>query len=247
MSRRKKQISKRIKSGTEAPRYEFSISCRGLPGVLLMIAITLLACHAALWIYHYRVVELHWLWLQLFDVDQENNLPTWFSQFLLILASALLWICAGKETAEKRPFHGHWYVLSAGFLLMAIDEVAGMHESINSVIIMTWAKPAAFLVLVIGLAFVPFLLQLPRATALLFGVAGAVFLTGAVGAEIGGNAMVRDSLENTLGYKLNTMAEESLEMFGVILFLWALLRYMGGPGARSLTASLEVDHPNPER
>jgi hypothetical protein len=243
MARRKRQrqVSKRIKSGSETPRYELSISCRGLTGVLLAVAITLLACHAALWVYHYRVAELNWLWLQLFDVDQENNLPTWFSQFLLILASALLWIRARDKVSQAGPFRGHWYVLSGGFLLMAVDEVAGVHESINSVIIVSWAIPAAGLVLLIGLAFVPFLLHLPRPTALLFGVAGALYLAGAIGAEIVGNAMVRDLLQNTLGYKLNTMAEESLEMFGMILFLYALLRYMRGPGTKPLRASLEVE------
>jgi hypothetical protein len=241
MARRKSRNSKRTKSGTEAPRYEFSISSSGLPRTLLIVAITLLACHAALWTYHFQVDELHWLWLQLFDVDQENNLPTWFSQFLLVLASALLWICARTRASQGDPFSAYWYALAAGFLLMAVDEVAGVHESINSVIVMSWAIPAAGLSLLIGLAFVPFLLRLPRPTALLFSLAGALYLTGAVGTEIVGNTMVRERLENTLRYKMTTMAEESLEMFGMILFLYALLRYMRGPGTKPLRASLQVE------
>ena len=42
---------------------------------------------------------------------------------------------------------------------------------------------------------------------------------------------------------MTTMAEESLEMAGMILFLYALLRYMGGSGKRSVRASLEVEGP----
>jgi hypothetical protein len=72
-------------------------------------------------------------------------------------------------------------------------------------------------------------------------VAGAVYLTGAVGTEIVGNDMVRERLEDTLRYKMATMAEESLEMFGMILFLYALLRYMSAPGTQSVRASLEVE------
>jgi hypothetical protein len=240
MARRKKQVPKRSKSGPEAPRYEFSLSCRGLPGGLSIVAIALLACHAAVWIHHYRIGELHWLWLQLFDVGQENNLPTWFSQFLPILASALLWICASNKASQGRPFQSHWYVLAAGFLLMSIDAVAGMHESIGKPIGMSWAIPAAGLSILIGLAFVPFLFHLPRSTARLFGLAGALYFMGAIGAELAGSSMVEGRLQNTLEYKSRIMAEEGLEMFGLILFLYGLLKYMAGPGVRSLRASLEV-------
>ena len=204
MARRKRGGSKRIssseaRSDREAPRYEVSVSSSGLSLALLIVALMLLACHAALWLYHFRVAELHWLWLQLFDVDQENNLPTWFSQFLLLLASALLWICARQKASQGAPFSGCWYALAVGFLLMSADEVAGVHESINSFIVVTWAIPAAFGALLIGPVFVPFLLHLPRLTALLFGVAGALYLTGALAAEIVGNDMVRARLQNTLG------------------------------------------------
>ena len=75
---------------------------------------------------------------------------------------------------------------------MAVDEVAGVHESINSVIEITWAIPAGFAALLIGLAFLPFLLPLPRRTALLFMLAGFIFLGGAVGIEIIGNSVHGD-------------------------------------------------------
>jgi len=128
-----------------------------------------------------------------------------------------------------------------GFLLMAIDEVAGIHETINSAIVMTWAIPAAIMAVGIGIAFIPFLLHLPSGTALRFVVAGALYLTGAVGIEIIGNEMVGDRLSDTLGYKMATLAEESLEMVGLILFIHALLGLMRDPGGGSATATLRVD------
>jgi hypothetical protein len=206
----------------------------------LIVALALLACHAALAIYHYRVEELNWLLRQLFDVDQENNLPTWFSTFLLLVASALLWLCARRKRAAGERWSGHWRALAVGFLLMSVDEVAGVHESINSVIVMTWAIPGAVMAALIGLAFIPFLLSLPRRTALLFGVAGGGYLAGAVGIEIVGNAMVGQRLRDTLQYNLTTLAEESLEMLGLVLFIYALLCYMRRPSADAVDASLEV-------
>ncbi len=223
-----------------AGRYELTLSSRALPRALLIAALALLVCHTALAVYHYRVQQLPWLLRQLFDVDQENNLPTWYSAFMLLTASALLWICARGKRAEGDRWFRHWYALAAGFLLMSLDEVAGLHETINSMIVMTWAIGGAILALVIGLAFLPFLLDLPRRTAVRFGAAGAVYLTGAIGIEIVGNSLVGKRLEDTLQYNLTTLAEESLEMIGVILFLHSLMRYMRRPRTRSVSASLEV-------
>lgn len=221
--------------------YTVSVSPRALTRALLIVALTLLACHAALSLYHHRVHEVPWLVRQLFDVDQENNLPTWFSGFLLLTASALLWFRAPKRPGEAGAGSGYWYALAVGFLLLSVDEVAGIHESINSAIVMTWAIPGGIAALVIGLAFIPFLIRLSRRTALLFALAGVTYLAGAAGIEIIGNSLVGQRLGDTLQYDLWTLAEESLEMLGIILFLDTLLRDMRGPSAGSVQASLEID------
>ena len=238
MAQRKRRSSKAHTRATAAAHYEVHLSA-SLPLALLLVALVLLACHAGLTLYHYRVEELPWLLRQLFDVDQENNLPTWFSALLLLVTSALLWLCARQRKADGDSWSGQWLALSCGFLLMSLDEVAGVHETINSVIVMTWAIPGAFLALVLGLAFVPFLLHLPRRTALHFALAGAIYIAGAVGVEIFGNSLSVQSLRDTLQYNMATLAEEALEMLGVILFIQALLRYMRGSAA-TVEASLSL-------
>ena len=239
MAQSKRRSSKAHERATAATRYEVRLSSVTLPFSLLLVALVLLACHAGLTLYHYRVEPLPWLLRQLFDVDQENNLPTWYSAFLLLTASALLWLCARQRKADGDSWSGHWLALAGGFLLMSLDEVAGVHETINSVIVMTWAIPGAFLALVLGLAFVPFLLQLPRRTALRFALAGAIYVGGAVGVEIFGNSLSVQNLRDTLQYDLATLVEEALEMLGVILFIHTLLLYMRGPAA-AVDASLEL-------
>jgi hypothetical protein len=241
--RRKRSRGTGIRRGAPAgaaSRYEVAISPRALIRALLIVALGLLACHAALSLYHYRVAELPWLLRQLFDVDLENNLPTWFSGFLLLTASGFLWFCARQKRADGDPWSGYWHALAWGFLLMSMDEVAGIHESINSAIVITWAIPGGAAALLIGLAFVPFLLHLPRPTAVRFALAGAIYLAGAAGIEIVGNSLVGQRLRDTLQYNLWTLAEEGLEMLGVLLFLHTLLGYMRGPETKSLGASLEL-------
>ncbi len=208
---------------TDHSSYVIQVSPRFLVTLLAVLALTLLFCHAALTIYHYQVDELPWLpWRQLFDVDEENNVPTWFSELLLLTATVLLWLCAGKKRLEEDPSVDHWYALTIGFLLLAIDEVAGLHETINSLIDPTWAIGGGLLALGIGVGFIPFLRRLPRRTAILFAVAGAIYVGGAVGVEIIGEPLDSDSM----AYNLLTVLEEGMEMFGVIFFIHVLLGYM---------------------
>ena len=222
-----------------APPAEFAIrlSPRFLVVLLAVVAAALVTTHAALTIYHYQVSELEWLpWRQLFDVDEENNLPTWFSEFLLLTTTCLLWLCTKRKKAQADPSIDHWYTLTLGFLVLSIDEVAGMHETINSMIDPTWAYGGGILAMGIGIGFIPFLRRLPRSTAGLFILAGAIYIGGAVGMEIIGEPLDSD----TLTYNLLTAVEEGMEMFGVILFIHALLRHMKGVERGDFRASVQV-------
>jgi hypothetical protein len=227
-------------SGRSAARYEVAVSPRALTQALSILAVTLLVYHVALWICHYKVRALPWLLLQLFDVDEENNLPTWYSEILLLIAWVFLWLCARKKHADGDRWARHWRGLTVGFLLMAVDEIASVHETINSVIEMSWAVPAGIGLLAIGLVYIPFLLHLPRPTALGFMLAGVIYVTGAVGMEIVGNTMAGKGLRDTLAYRMSTAVEEGLEMLGLILFINVLLHYMRGPGDGPVRASVGV-------
>jgi hypothetical protein len=186
---------------------------------LLFMAVLLLSLHLGLYWYNYQVEELEWLLLQLFDMDEENNLPTWFSSFLLLNNAFLLYLVAKSELVQDRL---HWGLMSAGFLLLAIDEVAGLHETLNSSIEMNWAMAGAILVTVVGAAFIPFLLRLPRRLAGMFILSGAVFISGAIIIELLSEDMDSDSW----AYMLAVALEEGLEMLGAWLLLVTLLKQM---------------------
>jgi len=202
-----------------ANNYQLTLAVRDYTVTLLVLATVLVTIHVGLYLYHYRIEELPWLLLQLFDLDEENNIPTWFSSFLLLNNAFFLYLYSGKEGLQKRLY---WSLLAAGFLLLAIDEVAGLHESFNSAIDINWAVPGAILVLFVAVAFVPFLLSLPRRLALLFILSGILYVAGAIVIELLSEDMESDSQ----AYMLAVAVEEGLEMIGALLFLFVLLREM---------------------
>ena len=192
---------------------------------LLCTVLFLLATHTALYIYNYSVAELPWLLLQLFDLDEEYNLPTWFSSFLLFNNALVLFVIAQAETTKQKIY---WQVLAAGFLLLSIDEVAGMHESINTAFEINWAIPAGILALIIGAAYVPFLLALPRQRAALFIAAGTLFISGSIIIEL----LSEDMESESLPYMLAVAVEEGCEMLGAWLFLAVNLRHISAQVSR---------------
>lgn len=66
----------------------------------------------------------------LFDLDQEHNLPEWFSSMqLALLAVAMLAAHAVEDGAsEQHPHRWTWLVLAAGSLALSADESVALHE-----------------------------------------------------------------------------------------------------------------------
>ena len=205
---------------------------------LSLVAFTLLLVHSVITVYHYQIEELEWIpWRQLFDVDEENNLPTWFSGFLLGVTSFWVWVTAEAKHHASDRWWIHWKALALGFFVLSIDEIAGLHESFNTVTDATWAIPGGILALLVGLTFFSFLWSLPPATRNAFFLGGCIFIGGAVGVEIIGEPMDSD----TMIYNLTTVVEEGMEMAGVLLFLMALLQYMSRQQGRTYEVGVTVD------
>ncbi len=217
-------------------RYQIVFAPGSLTRKLLIVTLVFIGLHGILAFYNYRIQDLEWLILQLIDMDEENNLPTWFSGYLLLTTSVFLWLCARRKKEAGDRLTSRWYILAVGFLALSIDEVAGIHETINSATEMTWAIPGGILAIVLGLAFIPFLRQIPGRTALMFLAGGATYIGGAVGMEFVGDPIPGDSL----AYYMATMVEEGMEMLGIVLFLHALLRYMTGKDGESVGISVNI-------
>jgi hypothetical protein len=183
--------------------------------------------------------------VRLLDLDREGTLGTWYSGTALLACAAILWAITALKRRLGHRFTGHWGVLAAGFTFMAIDEVAQIHDGlVGDAIDQTvhpggflWAfvVPGAIISLVVLLSFVSFLSHLPRRSAWLFFVAGVIYVGGAEGLESLGGALSAAGLMKSWQYALCVLIEETMEMSGVALFIYALLDY-----ARSTLPPLSV-------
>jgi hypothetical protein len=172
----------------------------------------------------------------LFLLNAESNFATLFNFSLIAVNAALLGLISLAAFDERDRWRWHWTVLGLLFLLLAYDEAASFHERLmpigralvggEGVLFFTWVIFGAAFVLVVGLAYLRFVLALPRRTSTLFVVAGALYVGGALGVELwGGRFASAHGLDN-VGFHLIATVEETLEIAGQILFGHALLGHI---------------------
>ena len=170
-----------------------------------------------------------------FDLDTELNVPTWFSVLLLLLAAAALGYIGVRAKHEGDRFAGHWRGLAWIFLFMSLDETAGLHGlmtrpvrqalHLGGALYYAWVVPAIIALAVFGVVYLKFVWNLPRPTRGLMILSGAVYVAGALGGElVEGAHQAAHGID--LAFVWMTVAEEALEMSGVVLFIYTLLAYI---------------------
>lgn len=175
----------------------------------------------------------------LFDVDHERNVPTLISAFLLLYSASLLGLIALLKRQQQDFDLFKWTALTCLFIFLAIDEAWTFHEMLAESMrrhlgsdglgifyAAAWIIPGMTIVLILALVFWRFLLRLPSSTRWLFLGAGAIYLGGAVVVEIIGSRYDESHGVENLTYQLFSHIEESMEMGGIIVFIYALLRYL---------------------
>ena len=171
-------------------------------------------------------------WLDVVNMDRELNLPTLFSTLLLMMSAVLL---QRLSTIEWNDNAADWTLLSRIFGFLALDEALQIHEililpglrhQIHPALASTWVIPYGLIALGLLWRFRRFLTALPAKTSARFLRAGSIYLTGAIGMEMVGSFAVRSGLIrlHSFWYGAITGIEESLELFGLILFLYALMQ-----------------------
>lgn len=176
--------------------------------------------------------------IRLFDLDNENNIPSYFSASLLLVAALLLSFISALKKSTHAVYGFQWALLSLGFLYLSIDEAASLHELLNrpmksllgryagGLFFFAWVIPAAIAVMAIGISYLKFFLHLPVTTRWGFGIAAGLFLGGAIGMELVGGHYIELYGRRDPAYIISVIVEESLEMAGVIVFIHALLKYL---------------------
>src|SRR5690606_32397749 len=66
--------------------------------------------------------------VKFFYVDQEQNLPSWYSSVQLLFAAVLLAGVARQARGAGDRFARHWAALSLIFVFLSLDEMTSFHE-----------------------------------------------------------------------------------------------------------------------
>lgn len=173
-----------------------------------------------------------------FFLGYESNIPTYFSSLLNLFSSMLLLLITIMESGRNAKYVFHWAILSIGFLYISLDEMITIHEwfseQIKSVLgykdlgifTFAWVVPGIVIVLILAVFYSRFLIQLQVNTRRWFLIAAMVFIGGAIGVELLGGKHYEVYGAENLKYRMMQTLEETMEMTGLIIFVWRLLKYI---------------------
>lgn len=173
-----------------------------------------------------------------FLFDREANLPTFFSTFILIESSFLLLVIGISERIKRTALSNYWLLLCLIFFGMAIDETAQIHEKtmapIRSLLHLegigllynSWVILGFLFVFLFLVIYLRFIWLIDRTVSTIMVSAGVIYVTGALIVE-----MLSGYLKHLYGYSsteflFSTTIEETFEMLGVTIFIYALTLYL---------------------
>ena len=206
---------------------------------LLIIIVFLLACSVLLqslkYVFHLQFTALNFL-IFLFNVDQERNIPTFFSVLFLLIATRMLYSIAVEKSLKKDRYRFHWWLLTILFFLIAGDEFMATHEMISEIIrdkydvtgflYYAWVIPFGALVIALSIFYSGFVFRhLPEKTRNFMLLSALLYVGGSMGMEmVGSYFFLKGGTENMTNAIL-TSIEEGMEMAGVALLIFTLADY----------------------
>jgi hypothetical protein len=180
-----------------------------------------------------------------FFVDSEQSVPTWYQIAMLLGCVFITAFIVFLEKEEGGVLTRSWTALACIFALLSIDEAASFHEFAGKTMTryvgslgfvqFTWVLLGAIVVVAFVIHFRGFFARLDRRDRRLIAAALALYVAGAFGMEVfagvyvAGRDLVQSTttgIEDPLYAIVLTTIEESLEMGGIILLVYALLVYL---------------------
>ena len=170
-------------------------------------------------------------------LDVEHSAAAYYSALLLLACAAMLFAISRLVRRDGGSDVPRWTLLAVVFTVMSVDEAVSFHEvlitplretfGLSGMFYFAWVIPGAILVALLGLYYLPFLFRLPRRSALLFVLAGIIYVGGALGMELvaGFLAEAYGSLTAT-PYLAVAVIEEGMEIAGLTIFFLALTSFV---------------------
>jgi hypothetical protein len=162
----------------------------------------------------------------LLSLSYEQNVPTYWTAMLLLAAAAASALLAAHDRRASGRDALAWWGLCAGFFYISVDEVLELHEQWGSALRLGgalhfgWVIPAGIIVLLVGILYTRFLRRSPPRLRNRLLLAGAVYVLGAVVMELPLGYWTEKEGQKNLGYALIDWVEETLEMTGIVLYLF---------------------------
>lgn len=173
--------------------------------------------------------------MQILNLDNEGNLPAWYSSSALFLCAILFAVIAYSQWHPRYKWRYSWAGLAAFFAYLSLDESASLHENflpgilrkISGISSYDWTPLGMIICLVVVIAYFRFWLNLSPKIRWLFASACVIFVLGAIGFEkISHFYEAKYQSENTFQYVLTCGIEEMLEMWGVAVLTYGLIVYL---------------------
>ena len=170
---------------------------------------------------------------RVFNIDQEANIPTWFTAGVAFYLAMMASIIASAVKSQGKSAWA-WRGIALMSIYISMDELAGFHElaidpirdnwEISPWLYQSWIIPAMALVVLISIIYSRFVWKLPMYFKFYLLLGGLIYLTGAIGVEsIGGFVLTTQGLNDW--YVQLAHIEEFLEMMGLIIILYSMVEY----------------------
>ncbi len=173
--------------------------------------------------------------LNAFSLGSDTGIPAYYSALAILFCAVLASLIATGTARRSDPDLRHWIGLAAVFVFLSIDEMLSYHEKLieptrnalntSGILFYAWVIPYGAAGLLFLAIYVPFLRRLPPRIARLFLVAGGVYVCGAIGIEMLGGTVVESEGSGNVSSVAYQTIEESLEMAGIIIFIFALAEH----------------------
>ena len=175
--------------------------------------------------------------LNLFNLNEESNIPTFFSALGLLLSSLLSFIIFTKDKT-KSSLKKFWLSISIIFVYLSLDEIAMFHEKIYRIsnflnvqfgLPLVWYAPYSVFLVFLFIFLLRDLLKLTKKTQRRFFLSFVIYFFGAVILEhIGNNCyFAAFSCSSNLKFLIYNF-EEVLELVGICIFNYFLLKELNG-------------------
>ena len=171
----------------------------------------------------YECVKMFWL-------DTENNLPTLYQSLALGFAAALMFVVARVSPGLPPADRTRWRVLASVFVFLALDEILRFHETVGDT--SSFHFGAAGLAIYVPVAvllvlyWIPLLRRLDGRLQRVLLVAAVLYVGGAGCIEVASQLYAGVAGKATPLYVVLATLEETMEMAGIAVLVYALLDHL---------------------